>query len=302
MVEAPPLSVVMAVRNVQRYVALAIESVLSQTFKDFEFLVIDDGSTDNTSSILADYARRDSRIRIIQGPSGGLSAALNLGIAQARAPLIARMDGDDICLPTRFEKQIAFLQSHPEHVLVGSRCVLIDPDGRPIHEKPNTPLGHEQIDAMLLKMEWPIVHPAVMMRADAFAKAGAYLEKYKTVEDHDVFLKLAEIGKLANLDEVLMYYRQHFKSTVYTTVNQQRRNLTEITTDACARRGIPVPPEVVERPVELVSEAQHRRNWVWRALAAGNKATARHHAWAVVRAAPLSAESWRAMICAIRGR
>lgn len=302
MSDTPAVSVVMSVRNVAKYVDLAIESVLGQTFSDFEFLIVDDGSKDATDKILKDYARRDTRIRILTGPERGLSMALNLGISEARAPLLARMDGDDICLPTRFEKQVAYMRDHAECVLVGCRCELIDPEGRPIHEKPDTPLYHEQIDYLLLRMRWPIVHPAAMMRADAVAKTGGYLEKYLTVEDHDLFLKLAEIGKLANVDEVLLKYRQHFKSTVYTTAHSQSKNLVEIITAACERRGIPVPQEVHLRPVEHVSEATHRRNWAWRALAAGNLATARHHAWGALRAAPFSPESWRATICAIRGR
>ena len=301
MPDTPAVSVVMSVRNVARYVRPAVESVLGQTFPDFEFLIIEDGSKDETGKILKEYARQDTRIRILTGPERGLSMALNLGIEHAKAPLLVRMDGDDICLPRRFEKQVAFMREHPECVLAGCRCELIDPEGRPIHEKPDTPLDHEQIEYLLLRMRWPIVHPAVVMRADAVARTGGYLEKYLTVEDHDLFLKLGEIGKLANVDEVLLRYRQHFKSTVFTTAHSQTKNLVEIITAACARRGIPVPDEVKLRPVELVSEATHRRNWAWRALAAGNVETARHHAWRALRSTPFSAESWLATICALRG-
>jgi glycosyltransferase involved in cell wall biosynthesis len=302
MSDTPAVSVVMSVRNVAPYVGLAIESVLGQTFGDYEFLIIDDGSKDDTGKIVKEYARRDTRIRIMHGPERGLSAALNLGFEQARGALLARMDGDDICLPTRIEKQVEFLRRHPECVLVGCRCELIDPEGRVIHEKPDTPLDHAGIDRMLLHMTWPLVHPAVTIRASAVTKTGGYLEKYKTVEDHDLFLKLAEVGQLANLDELLFQYRQHFKSTVFTTAEAQVRNLVEIVTDACKRRGIAVPEGVKHRPVELVSEAQHRRNWAWRALAAGNVRTARHHALRALRATPFSAESWRATICAFRPR
>jgi glycosyltransferase involved in cell wall biosynthesis len=302
MSKTPPLSVVMSVRNVARYVAQAIDSVLSQTFRDYEFIVIDDGSKDETAGILADYARRDPRIRLLRGPERGLSAALNLGIEHARAPLLARMDGDDVCLPARLQKQVAFLDANPDHVMVGSRCVLIDPDGCPIHEKPGIPLAHDQIDAMLLRMEWPLVHPAIMMRADAFKKTGGYLERYKTVEDHDVFLKLAEIGKLANVNEVLFLYRQHFQSTVYTTAEAQVRNLVEIATAACARRGIQIPSCVVERPPERISSLQHRVNWAWWALLAGNTYTARRHALAALMANPFLKTHWWLMLCTVRGR
>lgn len=301
MPDVPAISVLMSVRNTAPYLAAAIRSVLEQTFDDFEFLIVNDGSTDGSGEIIADHARRDPRIRVLEGPGRGISVALNIGLEHARAALVARMDGDDLCLPTRLEKQCAFMQSHPEHVLVGCRCILIDPQGRPICEKPDTPADHEQIDALLLQTRWPIVHPSVMMRADAVARVGRYLERYLTVEDHDLFLKLAEIGKLANLPEVLMLYRQHFKSTVYTTADSQIRNLVEIVTAACARRGIPVPEGVRVRPPDMVSEAEHRRLWAWRALAAGNKATARHHAIGALRALPFQLESWRAVACALRG-
>src|SRR5579859_4830255 len=187
MSETPAVSVVMPVRNMAPYVGTAVESVLGQTFGDFEFLIVDDGSKDETGKILKECARRDTRIRISTGPERGLSAALNLGLAQARGALVARMDGDDLCLPRRFEKQVEFMAGHPECVLAGCRCELIDPEGRLIHVKPDTPLEHAEIERLLLRMKWPIVHPAVMMRAASVAKVGGYSEKYRTVEDHDLF-------------------------------------------------------------------------------------------------------------------
>ena len=301
MAQTPLISVVMPVRNLGRYVGPSIDSVLSQTFRDFEFLIIDDGSTDGTTPLLDSYAKKDPRIRILRGPSDGISKALNIGIAQARGRYIARMDGDDLCLPLRLQRQVSFLESHPDHVLVGCRCTLIDPDGRPICEKADIKPSHEQIESLLLRMKWPIVHPAIMVRADAIAKVGGYNESFRIVQDHDLFLRLGEAGRLANLQEILFLYRQHFKSATLTIDESRMQLLVQIVTDACRRRGIPVPKDVVISPLEYVSEVRHRRIWVWLALAAGNKATARHHAMAVLMRTPLSWESWMAALCALRG-
>ncbi|HXE55221.1 MAG TPA: glycosyltransferase family A protein, partial [Tepidisphaeraceae bacterium] len=128
MPELPQISVLMPVYNVERFVASAIDSILSQTFGDFELIITDDGSKDATPAIVQTYAARDSRVRLSQQPNAGITITLNRQIALARGPFLARMDGDDISLPTRFEKQLRFLQEHADHVLVGCQCLLIDPD------------------------------------------------------------------------------------------------------------------------------------------------------------------------------
>ena len=120
----------------------------------------------------------------------------------ARADLIARMDGDDVCLPHRFAKQVQYLADHPECVLVGSQVLLIDPEGLPICPHTQTRYSHEEIDHGNLNRGWPIVHPAIMMRRRAVERIGRYREQYKWLEDLDLFLRLAEIGKLANLTDM----------------------------------------------------------------------------------------------------
>ena len=301
MSEIPAISVLMPVRNGGRYLAPAIDSVLTQTFTDFELLLVDDGSTDDSASVLADYAKRDSRIKLVKGPADGLSKALNLALSVAKAPLLARMDCDDLCLPERFAKQKTYMDAHPDCVLLGSKCTLIDPEDRPICEKRDTVESHEEIDKLLMNLGWPLVHPALMLRTEAVKKIGGWNEKYHTVEDHDLFLKLGEIGRMSNLQETLLLYRQHFKSTVYTTMAKQRKNIVEIVVAAYERRGLPVPPHIADKPPTYLTSTQHRRKWVWWALAGGHPDTARYHAWHVLKAAPFSKESWNAMICSIRG-
>ena len=300
MVENPLVSVIMPVYNGRRYVKEAVDSVLAQTFTNFEFIIVDDGSNDGTDEILRQYAAADKRIRIITRTNQGVTRSLNEGLAVATGTLIARMDADDISMPTRFEKQVRFLDAHSEHVLVGCRCLLVDPDGFPICEKRDIALHHEQIDRSLLKMMWPLVHPAVMMRASAIKQIGNYDPRYRTNQDHDLFLRLAEVGKLANLPEILLRYRQHFQSVGFTKVASQANTVVEIVKAAHERRGIPFPEPIPGKP-HILRPTDHHRNWSWWALRAGNIATARRHAFAMWVAAPMNRASWRAVFCALRG-
>lgn len=300
MADAPLISVLMPAYNAQRYLRKAIESVLAQTLGDFELIIVDDGSTDATSTILKKYARKDARIRIKSGSNQGVSNALNSALELARGQFAARMDADDICYPTRFEKQAKFLQEHPDHVLVGSRCMLIDPDGYPICEKTDIALEHEEIDGLLLRMSWPLVHPAVMMRTETLRRIGGYNPEYRTNQDHDLFLRLAEVGRLANLPEILLGYRQHFQSVGATKLASQAMTVVDIVRAAHQRRSVPFENPNSGAPV-ILRPIDYRRNWWWWSLQAGHLATARRQALAMLRASPFSREGWRALYCAIRG-
>src|ERR1700726_1508117 len=124
MTSPPTISVLMPVYNAERYVAEAVESILSQTFADFEFIIIDDGSKDRSLAILEEYAARDPRIRLVSRPNTGIVKALNQGLALASGELVARMDADDIAMPERLAKQRDYLADHPECVMVGSRVLV----------------------------------------------------------------------------------------------------------------------------------------------------------------------------------
>ena len=298
----PTVSVVMAVFNGERYLRSAAESILSQSFGDFEFIVIDDGSTDGSRRILEELSGRDGRLRVTSRANKGLTATLNEGLSLARGRYVARMDADDLSLPDRFEKQVAFLDAHPEVVCVGSRIETIDPLDSPV-DRPLHPLEHEQIDADLLKgIGWTIVHPAAMFRTEVVRRLGGYREQFRTSQDLDLWLRLAEVGRLANLPEVLLRYRQHFESVASTKADLQWQVKQTIVADAYRRRGL-TPPEVWPfRKREPIPRLKQLELWTWSALKAGNVSVARAHARARLRMRPLSPRSWKLLLCAWRGR
>jgi glycosyltransferase involved in cell wall biosynthesis len=203
----PRISVAMSVYNNASYLAQAIESILAQTFTAFEFLIVDDGSTDGSGEIIDRFAADDSRIRPIHQANAGLIASLNRMIAEARAPLIARMDGDDIALPERFARQVMFLDANPDIGVLGTGCTCIDEDGRPSSHKFDNVTTPDDVLADL-KNGPPLCHPSVMMRRDAVRAVGGYHRAYTHCEDYDLWLRLSENVRMANLPERLLLYRQ----------------------------------------------------------------------------------------------
>jgi glycosyltransferase involved in cell wall biosynthesis len=296
---APSVSVVMPVYNAERYLPAAVESILSQTVRDFEFIIIDDGSTDGSRRLLEECARRDARIRVVSRPNTGIVGALNDGLALCEGEFIARMDADDISLPERFEHQVSYLRQHRDCVMVGSRVLLIDPEGAPIRPWIDE-LSHEQIDRAHLSRAWPVVHPTVLIRRWALDAAGHYRKQYETLEDLDLFLRLAEVGKLANLPEILLHYRQHFASICHTNTPKQNSIRDNILAEAHARRGL-APLAVAAAAPLAKSRSDCHHLWAWWALNAGNISTARKHAMQTLARRPISADSWRLTYCALRG-
>ncbi len=298
----PTISVLLPVYNSQRYIRAAVESVLDQTFGDFELLALDGGSTDRSLSILRKYEARDRRVRVIAREKLALAPSLNEMIAIARGRYLARMDSDDVSRAKRFEKQVAYLEAHPSCVAVGSRSVITDPQGMPICEYLNV-LTHEEIDsAHLLDLGGTqICHPAAMMRRDAVVQIGGYCEEYRYGEDLDLFLRLAEIGTLANLPEVLFERREHLKSICYSNINDVASYNRRAAIAARIRRGMPTLPEVSKSNLEPETNAELHRRWAWWALQAGYLATARKHAILTFAMNPLNIEALRVLGCAIRG-
>jgi glycosyltransferase involved in cell wall biosynthesis len=298
----PAISVLMSAYNSERYVRQAVESILNQTFRDFELILIDDGSKDASPAILKALADRDSRIRLIARENKGLTRTLNEAFSLARAPLVARMDADDVSMPERFAKQVAYLSAHSECVCVGSRVDLIDPLGS-VFRTSDHKLAHQEIDAGLLKgIGWSIVHPVAMMRRDAIEKVGGYREQFETSQDLDLFLRLGEIGKLANLPDVLLQYRQHFESVAFHKHEKQWKVKETIVGDAYNRRGLTPPSQWPFEKRVVHSPSDQLRQWAWAAIKRGKVDVARRHAWAGLKLKPFSKESWRVAYCALRGR
>jgi hypothetical protein len=214
----------MPVRDGERFLVEAVESVLGQTLSDLELIVVDDGSTDRTPELLAELARRDSRVRVQTQSPGGLTAALNAGCVLAAAPLIARMDADDVALPDRLERQAAFLDSHPDVALLGGGIVLADEDGREIDREP----GRAAPD---LATRNELVHSTVVMRTEAFRVLGGY--RLDQSEDYDLWLRFDERYGVAALEEPVIRYRLH--PGQFSVTKLERQALGSLCVRAAAR-------------------------------------------------------------------
>ncbi|WP_254939895.1 glycosyltransferase [Cyanobium sp. Morenito 9A2] len=202
----PAVSVLLPVYNCERYIGAAIESILQQSFTDFEFLIVDDGSIDNTPAILATYT--DDRIRLFRHANRGLAATLNFGISQSRGRYVARQDQDDLSLPHRLERQVAHLDAHSECVLLGSWAQIIEIDqlSKRFHRHPT----HNAELKYGLLFNNPFVHSSVILRRSAVLAAGGYSTdpQRQPPEDYELWSRLARRHEIANLGEVLLHYRE----------------------------------------------------------------------------------------------
>lgn len=235
----PKISVVLPVFNGERYLKEAIESILTQTYDQFEFIIINDGSTDNTKKILLSYTEKDHRIVLIHQDNKGLVESLNRGVSIAKGKYIARMDADDISAPERFELQIAFLEANPDYVAIGSDVVLIDEKARKLTTQHQLQ-DHESILSAALVGHCPICHPSALIRTDAILKSGPYNKEFYPAEDLDLWLRLSEIGLLGNLNSSLLFYRMHGGSISGVTANggRQRDAMRRACEAAWSRRGL----------------------------------------------------------------
>lgn len=219
----PRVSVIMAVRNAEAHLAEAIDSILSQSLTDFEFLIVDDASDDATPRLLEDRAANDRRVRLIRNETNiGPYPSANRALELARAPLIARMDGDDVSMPERLARQVAFLESHPDHMLVGCGYLSIDAAGRPRYTRPN-PLDDTAV-RWIARFGMPMVHPGFCFRA-RFPDGSPV--RYRTeafvAQDFALVVDLLRGGKAASLGAPLVQYRMHDRNISSTKRAQQDR-------------------------------------------------------------------------------
>ena len=212
----PAVSVLMPVRDGERFLRDAIESLQKQTLRDFELIVVDDGSRDATPAILAEIAHADPRIAIVRQQPMGLVAALNRGIASVRTPFIARLDADDISLPDRLARQVEAAHGDPGLGLLGSYAEEIDERGRVLGiRKP--PMNHNSLIESL-KRGNPFIHSTILVRTELVRACGGFREALAGAEDYDLWLRIAERARVANLPETLVRYRVHAQ-----TVTERRK-------------------------------------------------------------------------------
>ena len=287
------VSVIIPVYNAARYLTAAIDSVLSQSYRDLEIIAVDDGSTDASGTILADYAARDSRIRVITRRNTGIVGALNDGIAAADGDLIARMDADDISLPQRLERQAAYLTDHPECVAVGTDVLYTDPEGAPLIQ--HHPSEHHDaiVDQLLGGNGGALIHPTIMARSRSIEAAGCYRARYQWIEDLDLYLRLSELGRLANLPEVHLHYRQHLQSVNYT---RRDRDALRLELLASRRQAMGLSP-LVPQPSETQNyrAADWRRHWAYDAARGGHWVSARKNARKALLSSPLDRRNWQCL-------
>lgn len=207
----PKVTVLMSCYNAVRWLDEAITSILNQTFKDFEFVIIDDGSTDETLKIINSYADNDDRIVVISKPNTGLTDSLNVGLQMARGEWIARLDADDVAFPTRFKRQIEFLNNNKEIGLLGSGCTLIDGKGLIIKDF-KYPFAHRKIVKKIEAMGSPFPHSSVIFKKEIVQSIGGYRSRFNGAEDSDLWLRIAENHTIACLPLPLIKLRKHSES------------------------------------------------------------------------------------------
>ena len=291
----PLISVVIPVYNAERYLECALASVHTQTFSDFEIIAVDDGSTDRSHAILNRLAATDPRLRVISRPNTGIVGALNDALAVATGEFVARMDADDWALPTRFAAQIAYLRDHPDCVALGTDILFTDPEGAPlIRHRPA--IGHEAIVAQLLEANGgAIIHPTLMVRRAALDQIGRYRpETQNFLEDLDLYLRLSDVGRLANLPDVFLHYRQHLMSINRMPgprdvlrrqiVNPYRRRF------GLAEFGPSAPNSHAPQ-----TPSDWQRHWAYEAARGGNWSVARKNARRATLASLLDRRNWKCL-------
>ena len=212
--ENPLISVVMPVHNALPFLEESIKSILIQTLSDFEFVILDDASTDGSRELLRQWSLRDTRIHLHESKTQlGLAGSSNAVVAKARAPLVARMDADDIAHPDRLLRQINIMKDRPDVALMGTLCNGIDASGRVVRPRDRWRL-------LRCSNLIPFPHGSAMFRREVFDQVGGYDEKTIGAEDQDLFLRMASRGRVLTLPDVLYSYRYHSRNA--TLANSKR--------------------------------------------------------------------------------
>lgn len=227
---AARVSVTMPVHNGERFVGQAIESILRQTYRELELVVVDDGSTDATPEILAGYAASDDRIVVHTQENAGYVAALNTAAAIGHGELLARLDADDVAEPSRLRRQVDFLDAHPDVAVVGGSLLVIDARGRPFYLATYPPDASDVRAA--LSDRTPLAHPTVLMRRSVFDAVGGYRTGFPHAEDYDLWLRISSAHELVNLPDIFARYRVHGANASLRWLREQARSVVAARADA----------------------------------------------------------------------
>ncbi len=220
----PKVTVLMPAYNAEKYIGTAIESILNQTYKDFEFIIVNDSSTDNTLKIIEDYAKKDKRIKIISNKENQkIARTLNTGLMEAKGEYIVRMDADDWSYPDRIEKQVNFMMKNPSVVLSGGNMEICDKNLKKINTS-NFPCSDEEIRKVILQYS-PMVSPAMIWRRKISEEVGGFNANTMS-EDYMFIMDMSSKGKVANLMDILIKYR--VLDTSVSSTQMRRAHLSTI--------------------------------------------------------------------------
>jgi glycosyltransferase involved in cell wall biosynthesis len=303
----------MSVYNGAAHVRTAVESIIAQTYGDFEFVIVNDGSTDGTAAILAEYAARDPRVRVIDQANQGLTRALITGCAQARGEFIARQDADDWSAPTRLEKLVAVLDATPAAVMSSSWAHYVDDSGEIVEtiERPVDPA--QTTHALLHERHGPPAHGSVLFRREAYEQAGGYRPAFYYAQDSDLWLRLGLLGQIAYVPEVLYHARlspngissarAHWQSQ-FGDLGQrchaarlQGESEADLLAEAERLRGELLSSRTQPTSTRHQQAAAHYR--IGTSLARRKSPHARRHFWEAIRLNPLHWKSWCRLCAAL---
>lgn len=292
MTELKPITVLMPVYNGEKYIAEAIDSILNQTYRDFEFLIVNDGSTDRTEAIIKSYT--DKRIKLITQPNGGVSNALNTGLKNASGKYIARFDADDISYPERLEEQYTFMLKNPDYVLIGSDAEYVNEEGEFIFLYSTTGHSDAEIQERILDKN-PFIHSVVFFPKEVVMQSGEYNPKAHTFEDHLLWVKIIKKGKVCNFNKPLIKVRLNADS-VTTDERLRGKRFLELRKNIL-ERNTPIS-DLEEKELKEIIKSQNSRTlkklgydlfvakkFLWNNY---HPKQARKHIWAAIKLAPFS--------------
>lgn len=298
----PIVSVSISVFNAERYLRPAIDSILNQSWQDFELLLLDDGSVDGSWQILQEYAAKDARVRITRRENRGVPKTRNDLLAMAQGEFVAVMDADDIALPDRLAAQVEFLRQHSDVVCVGGSYQLIDEAGRLVLNRFAVPEADAEVQAQLLAGFGGMHHPCLLIRRSAMLQVGGYTETMVTGSDIDLCLKLGEVGQLANLKDPVLQYRVHCQSLTERNHTRPQEEVRAACERAWKRRGIAGEFKAVSprRPGnDRQSQLAYALLYGWWAFSSRQRQTAIHYGWRAVQLSPFDLKAWKLFACAL---